>query len=82
MMYSTQWEITMIRRATIDDISRIAEILVFVKRMNYRPIFQNDDYSFGELQVFTVAKKYKKPDILKNILVCWREYNGKKSNCR
>lgn len=59
----------MIRRATIDDISRIAEILVFVKRMNYRPIFQNDDYSFGELQVFTVAKKYKKPDILKNILV-------------
>lgn len=39
----------MIRRATIDDISRIAEILVFVKRMNYRPIFQNDDYSFGEL---------------------------------
>lgn len=59
----------MIRRATIDDISRIAEILVFVKRMNYRPIFQNDDYSFGELQVFTVAKKYKKQDILKNILV-------------
>ena len=47
----------MIRKATIDDLSRIAEILVFVKRMKYRPIFQNDDYSFGELQVLRVAEQ-------------------------
>ncbi len=31
-----------IRKAQAGDLSRIAEILVFVKRINYRPIFQND----------------------------------------
>ena len=41
----------MIRKATPEDLSRIAEILVFVKRIKFRPIFQDDDYSFGELQV-------------------------------
>ena len=39
----------MIRRATIEDASRIAEILIFTKRMNYRKIFQNDKVSFGEI---------------------------------
>ena len=58
-----------IRKATEKDISRIAEILVFVKRIKFRPIFQDDDYSFGELQVLPVAKKYAEPDILDNILV-------------
>ena len=47
-----------IRKAAIGDVSRIAEILVFVKRIKFRPIFQNDDYSFGELQVLPVAKEY------------------------
>ena len=46
----------MIRKAEKEDISRIAEILVFVKRIKYRPIFQNDDYSFGELQVIRVSQ--------------------------
>lgn len=46
----------MIRQAEIGDISRIAEILVFTKRVNYRRIFHNDLYSFGELQVLTVAR--------------------------
>lgn len=59
----------MIRKARTDDISRIAEILVFVKRMKYRSIFQNDDYSFGELQVLRVAEQYKSPDVLNNIWV-------------
>ena len=58
-----------IRKAAPKDISRIAEILVFVKRINYRPIFRNDEYSFGELQVLSVAEKYKEPAILDNILV-------------
>lgn len=58
-----------IRQATVKDISRIAEILVFVKRSNFRPIFKNDDYSFGELQVLSVAKEYAKPDILNHIWV-------------
>ena len=60
---------TYIRKATEHDLSRIAEILVFVKRINFRPIFQNDDYSFGELQVLTVAKEYSNPDILSHIWV-------------
>lgn len=48
----------MIRKARADDLSRIAEILVFDKRINFRPIFQNDDYSFNELQVLKVARQY------------------------
>ncbi len=58
-----------IRKAAPKDISRIAEILVFVKRMKFRPIFQNDAYSFGELQVLSVAEKYGEPTLLDNILV-------------
>ena len=59
----------MIRQATIRDISRIAEILVFVKRMKFRPIFQDDEYSFNELQVLTVAKQYSDPEVLSRIWV-------------
>ncbi len=59
----------MIRKATKQDLSRIAEILVFVKRVNFRPIFQNDAYSFGELQVIPVAEKYAAPKILNHIWV-------------
>ena len=58
-----------IRKAVPEDISRIAEILVFVKRMKFRPIFQDDEYSFGELQVLSVAKEYGEPTVLDNILV-------------
>ncbi len=58
-----------IRKATEKDISRIAEILVFVKRMKFRPIFRDDDYSFNELQVLSAAKKYAAPDILDHMLV-------------
>lgn len=47
-----------IRKATIQDASRIAEILVFTKRMNYRPIFCNDKISFGEMQVFPLAQEF------------------------
>lgn len=58
-----------IRKAVMEDISRIAEILVFVKRLNFRPIFKNDAYSFKELQVLSVAREYSVPDILNNIWV-------------
>ncbi len=47
-----------IRKATAADASRIAEILVFTKRMNYRHIFQDDKGSFGELQVLPLAQSY------------------------
>ena len=53
-----------IRKAEKRDISRIAEILVFVKRINYRPIFQDDAFSFGDLQVLTVAQQYSDPQLL------------------
>ena len=59
----------MIRKATKEDASRIAEILVFVKRMQYRPIFQDDVYSFVELQVLSVAKKYIETGITDNMFV-------------
>ena len=59
----------MIRKATINDISRIAEILVFVKRIKFRPIFQDDDFSFNELQVLSVAKEYSQAEILDHIWV-------------
>ena len=62
-------DIHMIRKATEADASRIAEILVFVKRMKYRPIFQDDVYSFVELQVLPVAKKYIEAGIIDNMFV-------------
>lgn len=60
---------THIRKAIENDLSRIAEILVFVKRINFRPIFQNDDYSFGELQVLSVVEEHRNPDVLNHIWV-------------
>ena len=59
----------MIRKAEVGDLSRIGEILVFVKRIKYRPIFQNDEYSFNELQVIKLADKSGKSEILDNIWV-------------
>ena len=48
----------MIRRATTKDASRIAEISIFTKRINYRSIFHDDKVSFGEMQVYPLAKEY------------------------
>ena len=47
---------TAIRDAKAKDASRIAEILVFSKRTHYRQIFQDDAFSFGELQVLSIAQ--------------------------
>ncbi len=59
----------MIRKAEARDLPRIAEILVFTKRIKYRPIFQNDEYSFGELQVIKVAEEYNTPEVLDHMWV-------------
>ena len=48
-----------IRTAEERDVSRIAEILVFNNRLNFYPIFRNDDYSFGELQVVPMAEQFR-----------------------
>lgn len=64
-----------IRKATTEDASRIAEILIFTKRMNYRPIYCNDKVSFGEMQVYPLAKEYmENPDKLENIWVYADEF--------
>lgn len=62
-------EINNIRRATKDDASRIAEILVFAKRMKYRTIFNDDVYSFCKLQVLPVAENYVESGFLNNMFL-------------
>lgn len=47
-----------IRHAAAGDVSRIAEIIVFNNRINYFPIFQDERFSFGEVQVLPLAKEY------------------------
>lgn len=60
----------MLRKATMQDVSRIAEIIVFGKRVAYRPIFNNDVVSFNELQVIYLVEEYKKnPTLVDNMLV-------------
>ncbi len=59
-----------IRKAIIADVSRAAEIYVFNNRINFFPIFQDEKFSFGELQVVSLADHYfKKDEILKNLYV-------------
>ena len=57
----------MIRQATPDDLNRIAEIEVFNYRLKFYPIFLDDVFYFGELQVPNVARRYA--DSLENIRV-------------
>lgn len=59
-----------IRKCKTDDLSRIAEIYVFNNRVNFFPIFKNEKFSFGELQVISLANNYfNKSEILENIYV-------------
>lgn len=55
-----------IRRAEKRDASRIAEIFVFGNRVSFYPIFRENEYSFGELQVVPMAKKYEEDDELRS----------------
>ena len=48
-----------IRKATVGDLSRIAEIVIFNYRLNFYPIFKNDDYYLNELQVSNLMKQYE-----------------------
>ncbi len=59
-----------VRQAETGDVSRIAEIFVFVRREKFFPIFQYEPYSFGELQVLPVAREYlDSPGRLQDVLV-------------
>lgn len=59
-----------IRKAAVDDLSRVAEILVFNNRVNYFPIFKDEVYSFGEMQVVSLTDSYfNKKEIIENLYV-------------
>ncbi len=49
----------MIRKATKEDLARIAEIQVFNYRLFFYPIFQSDEYYFHELQVPSLMREYE-----------------------
>lgn len=59
-----------IRKAAAGDVSRLAEIFVFNNRVNFFPIFKDESFSFGELQVVPLADQYfKKDEVLNAIYV-------------
>ena len=59
-----------IRKARTEDLSRIAEIFVFNNRMNFFPIFKDEGFSFGELQVVPLIDNYfRNGEIINNIYV-------------
>ena len=59
-----------IRKASAEDLSRVAEIFVFNNRMNFFPIFGDVGFSFGEMQVVPLADRYfKRPEVLENLYV-------------
>ena len=59
-----------IRNAKQEDCSRIAEIEVFNYRLNFYPIFRNDQYYFRELQVNNITEEYLcNPKIIDNTYV-------------
>ena len=49
----------MVRKATINDLSRIAEIQVFNYRLYFYPIFRSDEYYFDELRVPSLMQEYE-----------------------
>ena len=53
-----------IRKAIIDDLSRVAEIYVFNNRINFFPIFKDEVFSFGELQVVPLIDNYFKRETI------------------
>lgn len=59
----------MVRNAVNSDLSRIAEIYVFNNRVNYFPIFKDETFSFGELQVVSLIDYFKKYEIIHNTYV-------------
>ena len=57
----------LIRPATAADLARIAEIEVFNYRLQFYPVFRNDDYYFAELTV--PALMQERAEALPQILV-------------
>ena len=54
-----------IRKATLSDANRLAEIEVFCYRLNFYPIFRNDEFYFAEMTVENLTRMYKEtPELL------------------
>ncbi len=59
-----------IRPAAARDIGRLSEIEVFNYRLNFYPIFLNDDFYFSEYTTETLSKMYlETPGVLENTFV-------------
>lgn len=59
-----------VRPAEARDVPRIAEIVVFSKRLAYRDIFRDDFASFNGLQVVPLAEEFRsRPGMLAGMLV-------------
>lgn len=59
-----------VRNATASDASRIAEMIITNYRINFYPIFKNDSFYFGELNVVDMASEYaNNSEALKNTYV-------------
>ena len=55
----------MIRKACVADAARLAEIEIFNYRLNFYPIFRNDEFYFGELNVPDMMRQYEtSPELL------------------
>lgn len=65
--------IPQIRPARAEDASRIAEIWIFAKRAAYRSIFQNDQVSFGEMQVLPLALELRDREGMRQDLWVYEE---------
>ena len=50
---------TAIRKADVNDLSRIAEIQVFNYRLYFYPIFKSNEYFFNELRVPSLMQEYE-----------------------
>ena len=48
-----------VRKATNEDLARIAEIHVFNYRLYFYPIFRSDGYFFRDLQVTSLMREYE-----------------------
>lgn len=57
-----------IRKAILQDACRLAEIEIFNYRLNFYPIFRNDEYYFGELQVATLMAQYDEATLARTLV--------------
>ena len=57
-----------IRKAIPQDACRLAEIEIFYYRLNFYPIFRNDEYYFGELQVASLMAQYDEATLSRTLV--------------